>query len=90
MGEILVWVLTAALLGAEYAFGLGKKRLLGVLLPGAIAAILAAGSVMEHTARYLGPGAGCVAALAVVWAIGRARSGRYQKAWLDRMKAKDL
>ena len=90
MGEILVWVLTAALLGAEYAFGLGKKRLLGFLLPGAIAAILAAGSVMEHTARYLGPRGGMRGGPGRGVAIGRARSGRYQKARLDRMKAKDL
>lgn len=90
MGEILVLALTLALLGAEYAFGLRKQKLLGALLPAAMAGILAVGSVMEHTARYLGPGAGCVAALALVWAMGRARSARYQKARLDRMKAKDL
>lgn len=90
MKEILIWVLTAALLAGEYVFGLRKKKLLGALLPAAIAAVLAAGSVMEHTSRYLGPAVGCVAALAVVWAIGYARSARYQKAQLDRMKARDI
>ncbi len=90
MQEILVWVLTVAVLAGEYAFGLRKKKLLGALLPAAIAAVLAAGSVMEHTARYLVPAVGCVAALAAAWAIGYARSARYQKAQLDRMKAKDI
>lgn len=90
MKPVLVLLITAAILAAQYHFGLRKRKLLGAVIPVCMAALFVALSCVEQTTQYISTGLGCVLALIVVWAAGWYHSRNYQKKELDKMKLKDL
>lgn len=90
MKNLIVLLITAAMLAAQYQFGLRRKKLLGAVIPAVMAALFLGISVQENTAQDIPAGLACVLALIVVWKIGFFKSQKYEKDQLDKMKTKDL
>lgn len=90
MRALLVLLLTFAILAVQFYLGLRKKKLLGAVLPAVMAALFVLISLAGKTTEYIATGLLCVIAIVIVWAVGYAKSARYEKAELDKMKAKDL
>lgn len=67
-----------------------RKLGFGAVLPAALAALFLAISFWEQTTEYGLTGLLCVLAVAAAWGVGRLKAGKYEKAQLDQMKAKDL
>ena len=90
MKEIIVLLLTVAILAVQYHLGLMRKPGFGAVLPAALAALFLAVSFLEQTTEYGITGLLCVLAVAAAWGAGRLKAGKHEKAQLDQMKAKDL
>lgn len=90
MKEIIVLLLTFAILAVQYHLGLMRKPGFGAVLPAALAALFLAIRFLEPTAEYGITGLLCVLAVAAAWGAGRLKAGKHEKAQLDQMKAKDL
>ena len=90
MKALMVLVITAALLAAQYYWGVRKKKAFGAIFPVFMTVLFLAISVLEKTTEYIGTGILCVAAIVIVWFIGYFKSAKYEKSEIDKMKAKDL
>ena len=104
MKEIIILLLTFAILAVQYHLGLMRKPGFGAVLPAALAALFWFGAVLpaalaalflavsflEQTTEYGITGLLCVLAVAAAWGAGRLKAGKHEKAQLDQMKAKDL
>ena len=88
MKEIILLLLTFAILAVQYHLGLMRKPGFGAVLPAALAALFLAVSFLEQTTEYGITGLLCVLAVAAAWGAGRLKAGKHEKAQLDRMKAK--
>ena len=88
MKEIILLLLTFAILAVQYHLGLMRKPGFGAVLPAALAALFLAVSFLEQTTEYGITGLLCVLAVAAAWGAGRLKAGKHEKAQLDQMKAK--
>ena len=75
MKEIIILLLTFAILAVQYHLGLMRKPGFGAVLPAALAALFLAVTFLEQTTEY---------------GITGLKAGKHEKAQLDQMKAKDL
>lgn len=87
---MLVLLLTFVILAVQFHLGLRKKKLLGAVLPAVMAALFVFISLAGKKTEYIATGSLCVIAIAIVWAVGYAKSAKHEKAALDKMRAKDL
>lgn len=90
MRAAIVLVITAAILAAQYQFGLRRWKLPGAVIPVGIAVVLTAADLSAKTVQNIPVGIVCALALFAVWGIGYFRSSKYEKEALDKMKTKDL
>jgi uncharacterized membrane protein len=90
MRTLLVLIITLIILAVQFHFGLRKKKLFGSILPIIMTMLFVYLSVSEKTTTYILTGVACIAAIIIVWVIGYAKSSKYEKETIDRMKAKDL
>ena len=90
MRALIVLVITLAILTIQFYFGIRKRKLLGAIIPIIMAALFIVGGFMERTTEYILTGIVCVAAILITWGIGYFKSAKYEKAELDKMKAKDI
>lgn len=90
MKTVIVWVITAFLLGLQYNFGLRRKVGLGSINPIIFGSLFLVMSVTNKTTEYIGVGLGLIVALVVVWVVGRANVKKHDKEELDKMKVKDI
>ena len=90
MRLLIVAFFTIVVLSLQYHFGLWKNKLLGLIIPGLMAAVFVYLSVTEETTGYIVQGIICVVAVAVVWLLGYRKAVRFERSELERMKKRDL
>ena len=80
MKEIIVLLLTIAILAVQYHLGLMRKLGFGAVLPATLAVLFLAVSIWEQTTEYGITGLLCVLAVAAAWGAGRLKAGKHEKA----------
>lgn len=90
MGELLVLLITVAILAIQFHFGIRKRKLLGAIIPTIMVLLFILITCMEKTTEYVLTGLLCVAAILITWVMGYLKSAKYEKSALDKMKAKDI
>lgn len=90
MRSLIVLVITFAILATQFYWGVRKKKVLGALIPLVMTALFITVSFLEKTTEYAITGIICVVAIIIVWFIGYSKSVKYEKAEIDKMKAKDI
>ena len=81
----IVLAITAAILAAQFYWGIRKKKVLGAIIPLVMAVLFIAISFLEKTTQYIITGIICIAAIIIVWFIGYVKSAKYEKSELDRI-----
>ena len=90
MRQLIVLLISLALLALEYHLGTRKRPLLGALLPGGMVLLVAGLSLALWDFSALPAAAAAAAGLAAAWLIGRSKARAAEKAELDKMRARDL
>ena len=79
MRALLVLLLTFVILAVQFHLGLRKRKLLGAVLPAAMAALFVFISLAGKTTEYTATGSLCVIAIVIVWAVGYAKSAKHER-----------